>query len=99
MTEHSAIDWNDSEPRRIDWNSPEGQELYDLYAERIWIHDYPEDSEQWIAGTGIPPAEPTPAMRERERGSMEDAMLAYEEEVESFAEWVREVYGHTITFH
>ena len=86
-------------PMTIAADSPAGYALRDLYDERIHIYDYPEGSGSgWIAFTGIPPAEPTEAMEERAGDEMEDAMLAYEEQVESFPEWVRSVYGHTITY-
>ena len=75
--------------REVDWNSDEGVALHDEYSERIWIHDYPEG---WIAGTGVPPAEPNEIMLARAADDMEDAMLKYEEEVESFHEWAERVY-------
>ena len=78
--------------REVDRNSDEGHELHDQYSERIWIYDFPEGSGRYVAGTGVPPAEPDEFMLARARDNMEDAMLAYEEEVESFHEWAERVY-------
>ena len=85
----------------IEWNSPAGINLYDEYAERIQILDYPDyatrDGDVWYAGTGIPGATPNTSWVGPCQ-EMEDAMLAYEEEVESFAEWAKDIYDVVITY-
>ena len=78
--------------REVDRNSDEGHELYDMYAKRIWIHDFPTGSGRFLAGTDIPPLTHLMGAENRLRDSMKDAMLAYEEGVESFHEWAASVH-------
>ena len=93
--------WNFKPGEKIEWNSDIGKHLYDEYAERIQILDYPEHHEEgedcWYAGTGIPGSAPN-ADWAGPCQDMEEAMLEYETEVESFAQWAMRVYEVVITY-